>query len=87
MRRKIDLIYCGVGNQKLDMYATQVGLLYGMRLPKDKRRGASLPVYFADQDWKKPNLEEYKKSVIDDSPAVCTIIDWERPDQEKEVWR
>lgn len=58
MKRKIDLIYCGVGNEKLDSLAIQIGLLYGARLPI--KRKLPFKIHFADQDWKNPDLEAYK---------------------------
>lgn len=84
MQRKIDLIYCGIGNKKLDQFAVQVGLLYGARLPI---RELPYPIYFVDQDWKNPNLEKYKADIVKKKPSVCTVVDWEREEQEEEVFQ
>lgn len=84
MKRKIDLIYCGVGNEKLDGLAIQVGLLYGARLPI--KRKLPFKIYFADQDWKNPNLKAYKQEIIEKMPNVCTVIDWETDEQRDTVF-
>lgn len=85
MQRKIDLIYCGIGNEKLDSFAVQVGMHYGARLPI--KRQLPFQIHFADQDWKNPSLDEYKKEIKEKKPNVCTVLDWERPEQEVEVYR
>ena len=82
--RKIDLIYCGVGNPSLDNFAISVGFLYGMRLPTSNKIPYDL--FFADQDWKNPQLGKYRDSVLANGVKVCTVLDWEFEEQSDEVF-
>ncbi len=42
-------------------------------------------VWFADQDWKKPDREAYMKALEKHNPACATVLDWEREEQLPEV--
>lgn len=84
MHRKIDLIYCGQCNKRLNELAIQTGLLFGERLPI--KCNPTCEVYFADQDWKNPDLPSYKRTVIEKGVQVCTVLDWERAEQKDEVF-
>jgi hypothetical protein len=90
MLRKIDLIYCGVGNEKLDQYAIMVGMIYGARLPI--KRDLPFEIHFADQDWKNPDLDKYVAELKQKKPKdksvmyTATVLDWEREDQRSEVF-
>ena len=39
------------------------------------------PLYFADQNWKKPNKDKYVEAVRKYKPTMATVIDWERAGQ------
>jgi len=76
-----DLIYCGGGNPRFYEIATATGFLYGAQLP-DTVYGK---LYFADQNWKKPNLERYAVAVAQHRPVMASVLDWEEPNQLPEV--
>lgn len=83
LEQKVKLIYCGVGNQKLDQFAVNVGIHYGMQFPA--KSTPKFPVYFADQNWKKPNKEAYINWVAEYKPKIATVLDLERESQFDEV--
>lgn len=76
-----ELIYCGGGNPRFYEIATQAGFLYGAQLP-DTVYG---PLYFADQDWKKPNREKYISELAKHKPFMASVLDWEYQEQLPEV--
>lgn len=78
-----DLIYCADGNPAFAQAAIEAGWLYGAKIPSTIYH----PIYFADQDWKKPNEEKYIKALELHRPRVCTVLDWEHPEQFGEVMR
>jgi hypothetical protein len=71
----VEVIVC-LGNNK-DVYEIirRTGLRYGCRLPEDTPDGDG--VYFADQNWKKPNLDNYLRSIQKHKPHIATVIDIE----------
>lgn len=71
---KPKLIYCAGGNKRFAEIAITSGLLYGSQLPRDKPH---FPIYFADQDWKKPNRENYMRQVSLFRPKMATVKDLE----------
>lgn len=75
------LIYCGGGNPRFYEIATAAGFLYGAQLP-DTIYGK---LYFADQNWKKPNLERYTAAVAQHRPVMASVLDWEQPEQLPEI--
>lgn len=75
------LIYCADGNPAFAQAAVEAGWLYGARLPATVYQR----VYFADQDWKRPNRKSYMAALSEHRPEVATVIDWERPEQRAEV--
>lgn len=75
------LIYCADGNPEFARLAVVAGWKYGARLPATVYE----PVYFADQDWKKPDLARYVAAVAEHRPEVATVLDWERDEQLPEV--
>lgn len=81
--QKVKLIYCGVGNEKLDSLAVNVGIHYGMQFPA--RSMPRFPVYFADQNWKNPNREKYINWIAEYKPKIATVLDLERKNQFDEV--
>ena len=75
------LIYCGGGSPRLVRIALDAGFRYGVRLP-DTVYG---PLYFADQDWKRPNRAAYMAALALHRPVMATVIDWERDEQLPDV--
>lgn len=75
------LIYCADGNPAFARAAVEAEWLYGARLPATVYE----EVYFADQDWKKPDLCKYAAAVRQHRPAMATVLDWERDEQLPEV--
>lgn len=79
-----DVIYCSDGNPKLTRIAVEAGLLYGARLPGTVYEDIA-PLYFADQNWKRPDRARYMAKLEEYRPHMATVLDWERPDQLPEV--
>lgn len=79
--KKIDLIYCAQGNVKFAQIAIDCGFLYGSRLPATVYRN----IYFADQNWKKPDKDSYIRAIRKHSPHIATVLDWEKWSQYAEV--
>lgn len=77
----VDLIYCGGGNRRFYETAKAHGFLYGVQLP-DTVYG---DLYFADQDWKNPDLARYAKAVAKHRPVMASVLDWELVEQLPEV--
>lgn len=77
----IDLIYCAGGNARFAKIAIDHGFLYGAQIPST----FYYPLWFADQNWKKPNREEYVKALSIHKPHMATVLDLERPNQVDEV--
>lgn len=77
----MDLIYCAAGNPRLRAIAVAAGYRYGAQLP----RTVYGPLYFADQDWKRPNRAGYMAALAAHRPHMATVLDWERADQLPEV--
>jgi hypothetical protein len=70
------------GNSKWGEIAVQHGWLYGCRLPAEK---PTQTLYFADQDWKKPDRARYIASLKKYQPQMATVLDLEREEQFDEV--
>lgn len=77
--QKVKLIYCGVGNEKLDSLAVNVGIHYGMQFPASKK--PPFPIYFSDQNWKKPDKDKYIDWVAEYQPKIATVLDVEASNQ------
>jgi len=75
------LIYCSGGTKKFSAVAVAAGFHYGARLPSS----VYWPLYFSDQDWKKPNRTAYVAAVARHRPTLATVLDWERMEQLPEV--
>lgn len=75
------LIYCADGNPAFARVAVESGWLYGARLPATVYQR----VYFADQDWRRPDRGKYMAALAEHRPDVATVLDWERAEQEGEV--
>jgi len=78
----LDLIYCADGNPAFAELAVSLGWLYGAKLPSTVYQ----KVYFADQDWKRPDREAYMRALREHRPHTATVLDWERRDQRDEVF-
>lgn len=76
------LIYCAGGNKKFAEIALKSGFLYGARIPRDKPH---FPIFFADQNWKKPNKENYILLLKKYKPTMATVLDLETESQLKIV--
>lgn len=77
----IDLIYCAGGNRRFAEIAINAGFLYGSQLPET----VYYPIYFADQDWKKPDRVRYMAALSEHRPHLASVLDWERSEQLPEV--
>lgn len=76
-----ELIFCGGGNKRYAEIAIDNGYRYGARLPGT----TYADIYFADQNWKKPNRKAYMAALKRLRPYMATVIDWEREEQYPEV--
>lgn len=81
MATNLELIYCGGGNRRFFEIATKTGFLYGSQLPETVYG----PLHFADQDWKKPNLQKYLTELNKHRPFMASVLDLEKPEQLTEV--
>lgn len=77
----MELIYCGAGGKRFSYIAHASGFLLGARLPTR----VSGRLYFADQDWKKPDRDRYMTGLEKHKPHVATVLDLEREEQLDEV--
>ena len=76
------LIYCAAGNREFLPVALKNGFKHGAQLPRKKLYA---PLFFADQDFKKPDREKYMKSLETHNPVMATVIDWEKEEQFNDV--
>lgn len=81
---KPTLVWCADGNAEHSRIAVEAGWEYGVRLPA-KGMLKDVPLFFADQDWKKPDREKYMKLLSIYKPQIATVLDLERKDQLNEV--
>lgn len=75
------LVYCANGNTQLTDIALAHGYHYGARLPGSIYH----PIWFADQDWKKPDRAAYMAGLAEHRPYMATVMDWEREEQLPDV--
>jgi hypothetical protein len=78
----MELIYCAGKNRHFEAIALGAGFNLGVQLPNVIYH---LPLYFADQDWKRPNRERYMAALAEHRPVVATVLDWEQEEQLDEV--
>lgn len=78
---KPTIIYCAGGNRRFYEISKAAGFGYGVRLP-DTVYG---PLYFADQNWKRPDRKKYMAALARHKPKMATVLDWEREDQLPEM--
>lgn len=76
-----ELIYCAGKNQRFEATAHAAGFRIGVQLPNLVYH----PVYFADQDWKKPNRVAYMAALAQHRPHMATVLDLEQPEQLADV--
>lgn len=76
------LIICNGGNPVFRRIAAECGWLNGARLPDTVY---DPPLYFADQNYHKPDRGEYMRALAEHKPEMATVLDWEQPSQEGEV--
>ena len=81
MAIKPELIYCAGKNQRFEAVAHAAGFRIGVQLPNQ----VSHPVWFADQNWKKPDRARYMAALAHHRPALATVLDLERYDQLEDV--
>lgn len=67
------LIYCAGGGRQFNALAGKWGLLLGAQLPST----VYSPIYFADQNFKNPNLDKYVAEIEKHKPKMATILDWD----------
>lgn len=78
MHTKPILIYSDGKNKDYCEIAMKYGYKMGIRLPA---KPVVDNIFFADQDWHNPNLQEYVNHISIVKPKLCTVIDIEYPDQ------
>jgi hypothetical protein len=76
------LIYCANGNKRCAGIAVRAGFRYGIQIPGT----AHYPLYFADNDFKRPNRKRYIAGLQKHHPYMATVLDWEQPEQRDEVF-
>jgi hypothetical protein len=77
----VELIYCAGKNRRFEAVALAAGFLLGAQLPCTTYH----PVYFADQDWRRPDRAAYMCALAEHRPVMATVLDLERPEQRGEV--
>lgn len=78
------LIFCSANNKRFVEIAVRHGYRYGAQLP-GRVYPEIAPIYFADQDWRKPDRDAYISAVAEHRPVMATVLDWEREEQFAEV--
>jgi len=76
------LIFCAAGAKRFSEIAVRRGLKYGAQLPGTVSQS---PLYFADQNFKKPNRAKYMAALAQHRPVIASVLDWEREEQYDEV--
>ena len=77
----VNVIYCADGNKRFAKIAIDHGFNYGAQLPGTTH----FPLYFADQNWKKPNRTQYMAALKKHKPYMGTVLDLENETQLNEV--
>jgi hypothetical protein len=77
------LIYCAGGNPMFRRIAAAEGWFNGARLPDSVYEP---PLYFADHDYHRPDIDTYLTAVDKHRPEMATCLDWEREEQRTHVW-
>ena len=77
----IELIYCAGKNRAFEATALAAGFKLGAQVPCTTYH----PLYFCDQNWKKPDRAAYMAALAFHKPRMATVLDWEQEDQLSEV--
>ena len=75
------LIFCAGGNRRFASIAVSEGWKYGARLPSTVHE----KMFFADQDWKRPNRTRYMDALEKYRPIMATVLDFEDVCQYPEI--
>lgn len=75
------LIYCCGKNRAFPPIAAAAGFRLGAQVPCTTYND----LYFADQDFKRPDRAGYMAALEKHRPHMATVLDWERPEQLAEV--
>ncbi|HEU5088544.1 MAG TPA: DUF6610 family protein, partial [Roseiflexaceae bacterium] len=76
-----ELVYCAGKNARYAAVAIAAGFRYGAQLPCTTYG----PVWFADQDWKRPDRTRYMAALAAHRPAMATVLDLDQPEQLADV--
>ena len=76
-----ELIFCYGKNPAFTPIALTAGFRYGAQLPC----ATYAPVYFADNEYRKPNRAAYMSALEKHRPKVATVLDWMQEDELPEV--
>lgn len=76
------LIYCADKNRAFVEVAQAHGFMLGAQLPCTVYADS---LYFADQNWKRPDRGAYMAALEVYRPTMATVLDLERPDQLPDV--
>lgn len=71
-----ELIYCANGNSKRAYIAKLAGFKIGAQLP-GTIYDAHKPLYFADQNWERPQYIRYIKALKKHRPVMASVLDIE----------
>lgn len=77
----MQLVYCAAGNARFAQIAIDAGFKYGAQVPNT----VYFPLWFCDQDWKRPNRDKYMAALAQHKPHMASVLDWERQEQLLEV--
>lgn len=77
----MDIVFCYGKNPTFTPIALTAGYRYGAQLPCT----TYAPVWFADQNWLKPDRAAYMAALAQHRPTMASVIDWEREDQIDDV--
>ena len=78
----LEIIYCASGNARFAEIAIRHGFLYGAQLPGTIYH----PIFFTDQNWKKPDKAKYMAALAQHKPSMASVLDLERYAQLEEVF-
>lgn len=77
----MEIVFCANGNRRFSQIAKDAGFLLGAQLPGT----VYFSLWFADQNWKNPNRDQYMKALAQHRPYMATVLDYEHPEQRTEI--
>lgn len=77
----MQLVFCYGKNPSFTPIALAAGFLYGAQLPC----ATYAPVWFADNEYRRPDKDAYIAALAEHRPAVATVLDWMRDEDLPEV--